>query len=242
MLPAAVRHDRSLSQTAKLLYAEISSLAQADGYCWATDRYFAELFEVGTATISRCIRQLKDCGYIQVERTKNAKGAERHIYCGLDPRQRGPITGDGTIEGTITSDDRGPIKNDDTPPATQYNENNNNTTGARTREKTDEVFDVLADYAGEDGELLAALVDFREDRRQRKKPMKTALAAKRLTKHLTRLAGGNSAAKIAMLDKAIERGWDSVYALRPDELPEEVPRQIEDAPDVYDWTPGVMPP
>jgi hypothetical protein len=234
VLPAAVRHDRSLSQTAKLLYAEISSLAQADGYCWATDRYFAELLGCSVKTVSRTLAMLRDQGYIRMERTANAQGPERHIYCGLDPAQ-----------GVMDKNDHNPVHNPDHMDKNVHNppikENNKKcVTGARTREdKPDEIGGILDGFAGEDVELRSALEDFREDRRRRKKPMKTPLAASRFVKRLRSLSGGDRAVMLVMIDKAIERGLDTVYPLPPDEMPKAVPRSLQDAEDVIDWAPGV---
>ncbi len=39
VLPATVRYDKTLRPNAKLLYAEITALADARGYCWATNSY-----------------------------------------------------------------------------------------------------------------------------------------------------------------------------------------------------------
>lgn len=67
IIPANVRYDKALKPNAKLLYGEITALAQRDGYCWATNEYFAALYEVDHKTISRWISQLRECGYIGVE-------------------------------------------------------------------------------------------------------------------------------------------------------------------------------
>ena len=52
---------------AKLLYGEIAALSNKDGYCYATNKYFAELYGVSTVTISNLIKNLVDCGYITSE-------------------------------------------------------------------------------------------------------------------------------------------------------------------------------
>ena len=67
VIPANVRYDKNLKDKAKLLYGEIASLSNKDGYCWATNRYFADLYDVSTTTISTLIKSLIDRGYIKSE-------------------------------------------------------------------------------------------------------------------------------------------------------------------------------
>lgn len=67
IIPANVRYDKRLKLLSRLLYAEITALTNEKGYCWATNKYFAELYEVSIQTISSCISQLKEFGYINVE-------------------------------------------------------------------------------------------------------------------------------------------------------------------------------
>lgn len=82
IIPATVRYDDSLTANAKLLYGEITALANQMGYCWASNRYFANLYRVSVESISRYIRQLKESGYITVDviRKENKEVEERRIY------------------------------------------------------------------------------------------------------------------------------------------------------------------
>ena len=64
IIPANVRYDKRLSANAKLLYGEITALANSTGYCYATNRYFAELYDVTNTSISLWVKQLIDCGHI----------------------------------------------------------------------------------------------------------------------------------------------------------------------------------
>lgn len=64
VIPANVRYDKSLTANAKLLYGEISALAQKDGVCYATNKYFAELYNVSQVSISKWINSLVDKKYI----------------------------------------------------------------------------------------------------------------------------------------------------------------------------------
>lgn len=67
LIPAEVRYDTGLAPNAKLLYGEITALAGADGFCWATNDYFAKLYQMDKRTISRLINDLKDRGHVEVE-------------------------------------------------------------------------------------------------------------------------------------------------------------------------------
>jgi DNA-binding transcriptional regulator YhcF (GntR family) len=64
VIPAHVRYDNHLSQSAKMMYGEITALSYATGRCFASNRYFATLYKVSISTVSRWIKQLVDCGYI----------------------------------------------------------------------------------------------------------------------------------------------------------------------------------
>ncbi|WKW47286.1 helix-turn-helix domain-containing protein [Myroides sp. JBRI-B21084] len=67
IIPANVRYCKGLKANAKLLYGEITALCNKDGFCWAENSYFAELYEVSEETISRWISQLKSFGFISIK-------------------------------------------------------------------------------------------------------------------------------------------------------------------------------
>ena len=69
ILPAKVRYDKNLSGMAKLLYCEITALSNATGVCFASNKYFAELYDIEPRHVQRIIKQLKDTGYITVSIT-----------------------------------------------------------------------------------------------------------------------------------------------------------------------------
>lgn len=64
IIPASVRYDKRLTPNAKLLYAEITSLFNMNGQCFAKNEYFANLFCVSKVSISKWISQLVEYGYI----------------------------------------------------------------------------------------------------------------------------------------------------------------------------------
>jgi hypothetical protein len=81
IIPANVRYDSELTPNAKLLYGEITALCNDKGYCWASNKYFADLYEVSNVTISNWITQLVDKGYLyrEIEYVEGTKEIKRRI-------------------------------------------------------------------------------------------------------------------------------------------------------------------
>ena len=67
IIPANVRYDKTLCPNAKLLYGELTALTNKEGYCWASNSYFASLYGVHKNTISKWVKALQTAGYIFVE-------------------------------------------------------------------------------------------------------------------------------------------------------------------------------
>ena len=88
VIPANVRYDTTLPPNAKLLYAEISSLANATGYCYAQNEYFAGNFGISIKSVQRLLKALADKGYISVLVDRDGKTNEvtgRRIFAGVNP-------------------------------------------------------------------------------------------------------------------------------------------------------------
>ena len=111
IIPANVRYDKGLKPNEKLLFSEITALANKNGYCHAWNSYFAELYDVSKTTISTWINHLKERGYLKVEIVKQGKEIkERKLFPVSTPikeNDKTPLKNDG--EG-IKENDKTPIK------------------------------------------------------------------------------------------------------------------------------------
>lgn len=105
--PANVRYDRKLKANEKLLFGEITALANKSGYCTATNGYFAPLYDVTKTTISNWINHLKEKGYVKVVFQKNGKQIiGRKIYPVMNPIKKNKDT-------SVKEKDNTPIKEND---------------------------------------------------------------------------------------------------------------------------------
>jgi hypothetical protein len=96
IIPANVRYDKKLCPNAKLLYGEITSLCNKEGYCWAGNAYFAKLYEVVNTTISEWIRKLREGDYIKVE--VNLNGSRKIRLVTLAEHEKSRSTPSGNSE------------------------------------------------------------------------------------------------------------------------------------------------
>lgn len=90
VLPAQIRYDPAIPPSAKLLYAEISSLTDQRGYCYASNAYFESLYELSERTIIRLLKALSEAGYITIEDNDGGK-THRKIYAGINPLAAPPV-------------------------------------------------------------------------------------------------------------------------------------------------------
>ncbi len=58
---------------------DILSLCKKKGYCWATNEYFKNLFDVSKQTISKSISSLSKDGYIVLKYDKKEKNNSKRV-------------------------------------------------------------------------------------------------------------------------------------------------------------------
>lgn len=73
IIPAYIRYNKELKFGERLMYGEITALSNKEGYCYAKNKYFAELYNVSQSTISRWISHLAELNSIDVQIIRNDK-------------------------------------------------------------------------------------------------------------------------------------------------------------------------
>jgi len=107
ILTADVRYDKNLKAIEKLLFAEITALCNKYGKCWATNKYFADLYGVTKTSISKYISKLQEQGYIKavmIYKDNSKEIDKRYLHINNTPIAQGlntPI--DHTLKDNITS-------------------------------------------------------------------------------------------------------------------------------------------
>lgn len=83
VIHAQVLHDNRLTPLARLIYGELSALANIQGFAWISNRKMASKYRVSIKTISRNISKLQELGYIKSEliyKDEKKEVEQRNIY------------------------------------------------------------------------------------------------------------------------------------------------------------------
>ena len=128
VIPANVRYAK-INANAKLLYWEITALCNKEGYCWATNDYFAKLYDVHKDTVSWRIWELIDNNFISSVIESRYK---RKIYLTVGGSVKSPMgigenTEGGIGENTLHNNTSNNIKtSEETTRVKTYLENEEN--------------------------------------------------------------------------------------------------------------------
>lgn len=158
IIPAEVRYNKNLSASAKLLYGEISTLCKKDNICWASNSYFAELYNTSKITVSRWFSQLEKEGYISTKMIFDSK--EKKVTKRLTKMLN-------HSKGIIKNDKGAIIKNVKGGIIKNVKENIPDISGTNTRKR---IVDVFTDLEKECYKNIVPL--FKEDYRPKTKQQK----------------------------------------------------------------------
>ena len=199
ILPANVRYDKRLKPMEKILYTEITALSNSKGYCYATNSYFANLYDVHKNTAGTWINNLEKLGYIKSKiiyeaGTKNIKERRlflfKHINENID---------------TYQQKDCDPINEKIEDNNTRFNNTRYNNKKINKKEKVE----IESVYKSK--EFKQTFSDFLEMRKTIKKPA-TNKAKEIIMKKLEKV--NNEEIAIQMLENSITNNWKSVFEIR----------------------------
>ena len=219
VLPAEIRYDDRIPANAKILYAEISSLTGSEGYCWATDDYFARLYQITERSVRRLLAALEDQGYIRIEEERENHNilAARRIFAGLNPLAGVAKPLDKNVHRVDPLDKK--VRPLDKK-VQRHNILNNQeilSMPAHAQQALQklppEAARAVVDACGHNGELLRAWCDYIEMRAEKKSPVKTARTVELLRKKLERYSGGDPELAVAVLEQSTEASWTGLFEL-----------------------------
>ena len=79
VFPTSLLGDKNLTSLERLLLIYILSLCKKYGYCWATNDFFSDRFNVSKQTISKSISSLSKYNYIDIEINNSEKNNSKRI-------------------------------------------------------------------------------------------------------------------------------------------------------------------
>ena len=217
IMPADVRYDKNLKPMEKILYTEITALTNSKGYCFATNSYFAELYDVHKNTVGCWISNLEKQGYIKtvlIYKNGTKEILERRIYINqksvdpvnekIDTPQSKNCDPVNEKIDTPQSKNCDPVNEKiDTPINKKIEDNNTriNITRLILNNK----------YIYRSKEFIEAFESYKKMRKSIKKPM-TENSVKRMLKKLEKI--GNEEIAIKMLNQAEDKCWLDVYEVK----------------------------
>lgn len=225
IIPADVRYDDRIPANAKLLYGEISALIGADGFCYASNQYFAKIYGLSVDSVTRLFKALEDNGYIkrEIEKDRSGQVVRRKIFLSVSVPQIQP-----------------PDNFTDTPPqkrreGTRKKDGYTNTSITDKKESkkkkesdslTDEqLWQIVRDQIAAQPNMVSwpretknqihkLVMEVYDPNRDVRKshPMRTERSVDLLFTNLQKRGGSSPDAVIGLLSDVIQNGWQNVSA------------------------------
>ena len=192
---------------------------------------------VGRDAIRGCLKELREAGYLTVEKQSHGVHGKfgGSVYLLHDesctpwpdfPSTAEPSTAEPSTENPtqVNTDlvNTDPVKTDpeenDPPIAPKGGR-------ARRHELTEEAASLLREYAGADrelGEVLGAFMDIR----RAKKAVNSARAIRMLLAELDRMSGGDRGRKLLLLRQSVTNSWKGIFPLKGPQAPPEGERTV----------------
>jgi hypothetical protein len=204
--------EKNMSLKAKGLLSLMLSLP--DDWDYSVEGLIAICKESGTA-IKSTLKELKEFGYLKVEKTQNEKGVFEYIYNIYE----NPQTGNPPIENPSMDNppmDNPPMENPSLENELQLNTDESitkkvNTKRSNTKRSNTKDIDV---YFPLDEKLNESFKDYIEYRKSIRKPLK-GKGIELAIKKLDSLTADNDI-KIEIINQSIMNGWTGLFPLKSD--------------------------
>ena len=217
----SMAQDPRLSLATRGLFTMIASLPEDWSF---TVSGLAAKANTSRYEVRKCLNELQEVGYLMREQGHDSGGkfsGNVYVLQAQAPAPDGVVPPLSEIATTAKNRQRClPL----TVNLTLQNKDYNKRTNKQTPIAPVEVFHAIEAYIGDDPEYQAAFEGFLENRTALKKPVKTARAINAVINRLRKV--NHRETEIAMLDKAVEHNWLTVYPLKADELPDDTPTQV----------------
>lgn len=225
IIPADVRYDDRIPPNAKLLYGEISALINQDGFCYASNQYFAGIYGCTPVTVARLVTKLEDAGYIrrELEKDKSGQVVRRKLYLSVSMPDVQPLNNfDNTPQQNCGEGINKNVKDTNTSITNIEKENKKEKAAKPAQLSDDELRTLVTDciqkvatehWTRDDKNTLYRLVmDLYDPAREVRKahPMRTERSVNRTFRSLVCWAGDSPKAMIDIVDRALANGWQGI--------------------------------
>lgn len=195
IISADVRYDKTLSSSEKLLYAEITSLCNKTGVCFASNKYFADLFGVSIRTIQNWLKNLIEKRYLNTEL----------IY------KEGSKEVDKRYLSVVKNNSLPPVKETSRPSETDFVDNKYNTNKDIIITNKDKDIENFIANLKEDWYLI--LKDWIEYRSSIKRPLKTVSYIPCYEK-LVKMSGDDIVIAQKIVEQSKANGWQGLFPIK----------------------------
>ena len=194
VIPANVRYA-NITPNAKLLYGEITALSTQKGYCFARNKYFANLYGVSIVSISKWIKELIDNNFIESEIIY--KEGTKEI---LNRYLR--IIGEGIKEKFNT-----PIKEKFKDNNTNINNTNNNIKKENKKEKKE------LDLSFCNSQFIELIIKWLKYKKEKKQSY-TQMGIEMFYKKLLTLSNNNLSVASEIINNSIANNYAGIFELK----------------------------
>jgi hypothetical protein len=191
--------DKTIKSELGLLLI-ISGLCAERGYCFASNEYFSNLFDVDEVTISRKLKKLEKKSYIKIMYSRNGYRVEnREIRL---TKMSPPIN--KNVNGSINKNVNGSINKN-----VKYNNTSNNITIINNTSNNNELV-----FPFDSNEFLETWNLWKNYRKEIKKPIKGIISEQSQLQKLSKISKGDQQTAIEIINQSISNNWQGLFEIK----------------------------